>query len=109
MKQKQAIEICKNINSDSISDDDKFEAIDVVLDSRSNSMLLPKPIWVKTFKWYRAYCDEAEVRTIEPEQLSLKPIREERQSVVLKCRFCKSVIDKTTKYCGNCGQKIDWN
>ncbi len=45
MKLKKAIEICKSINSDNISDDDKFEAIKIVINSQHNSMLLSKPFF----------------------------------------------------------------
>ena len=108
MTQKQAIEICKNINFDNICDDDKFEAIEIVCYSQSNSMVLSKPYWLEITKFLLSEIDESEVRTLPSEPISFKPIRETKQNVILKCRFCKAEISKATKYCGECGQKIDW-
>lgn len=109
MTQKHAVQICMNINSDNISDEDKFEAIEIVAYSQSNSMLLSKPYWLEITKFLLSIIDESEVRTTQPEPISFKPIRETKQNVILKCRFCKAEISKTTKYCGECGQKIDWS
>ena len=109
MTQKHAIQICMNINSDNISDEDKFEAIEIVVNSQSNSMLLSKPYWLEVTKFLLSVIDEADVRDYPSEPLTFKPIRETKQNVILKCRFCKSEISKSTNYCGNCGQKIDWS
>ena len=43
-------------------------------------------------------------------QIPTKPEPEERIYGNGKCPRCKAVfMDKSTNYCGNCGQALDWN
>lgn len=45
----------------------------------------------------------------DSKQIPQKPLPEERYYGVGKCPSCKVVfLDNTTKYCGNCGQALDW-
>lgn len=42
-------------------------------------------------------------------QIPVKPLPEERYFGVGRCPRCNVVfLDRTTKYCGNCGQALDW-
>ena len=108
MKLKKAIEICKNINSDNISDEETFEAIKIVINSQHNSMLLSKPFLMDIIKFYSAAYDELKQQVLPIERVPLKPIREARQNIILRCPVCRAVIEKSTKFCGNCGQAIKW-
>ena len=43
-------------------------------------------------------------------QIPKKPLIEERYYGNGKCPNCNAVfIDKSTKFCGNCGQALDWS
>ena len=43
-------------------------------------------------------------------QIPKKPLEEKRYYGIGKCPTCNAVFkDKTTNYCGNCGQAIDWS
>lgn len=42
-------------------------------------------------------------------QLPVKPFPENRYFGIGKCPMCGAVfMDKSTNYCGNCGQALDW-
>lgn len=109
MTQKQAISICKNINFDSISDDDKFKAIEILINSQSNSMLLPKPHWVQVIKFILSAYDELEQQVSPIERVPFKPLRTTQQRIILRCPRCRAIIEKTSKYCTDCGQAIKWD
>lgn len=43
-------------------------------------------------------------------QISKKPLEENRYYGNGKCPNCGAVfLDKSTHYCGNCGQALDWS
>lgn len=43
-------------------------------------------------------------------QIPKKPLPDERYFGIGKCTTCNAVfLDKSTNYCGNCGQAIDWS
>lgn len=49
------------------------------------------------------------VKAVE-KQIPKKPLPEERYYGIGKCPNCSAVfLDKSTKYCGNCGQALDWS
>ena len=96
MTHKQAIQICKNINSDSITDDDKFEAIELLVNSQSNSMLLPKPYWIQIIKFILSAYDELEQQVSPIERVPFKPLRTTQQRIILRCPRCRAIIEKTS-------------
>lgn len=43
-------------------------------------------------------------------QVTNKPLSENKYYFTGKCPSCGAVfLDNTTKYCGNCGQALDWD
>lgn len=53
---------------------------------------------------------EYAVEAISKTEIPLVPEPDDRYYGNGKCPRCKAVfLDKTTKYCGECGQKIDWS
>ena len=54
-------------------------------------------------------CYKNIVKALE-KQIPIKPLEENRYYGIGKCPTCGAVfLDKTTKYCGSCGQSLDWN
>ena len=108
MIQKQSVQICKNLQSDNISDDDKFEAIDTVLSSPSNLMLVTKPDLISISKFLLVSYNEMAHQVLPIECVPFKPIRDIQQIAIMRCPQCNAVVKKSRKYCGNCGQRINW-
>ena len=108
MTQKQAVQICKNIQSDNISKDDKFEAIDAVLNSPSNLMIVTKSDLILVSRFLcNAYTEMAH-QVLPIECVPFKPIQDIQQIAIMRCPQCNAVVRKSRKYCGNCGQRINW-
>lgn len=55
---KRAIDVCKNINSDNFSLEDKLTAIQTLLNSQQGSFLLPKNILFATLKFLKKEYDK---------------------------------------------------
>lgn len=60
------------------------------------------------YKQLSNVCDIS-IKAIE-KQLPKKPIPDNRYFSNSICPSCKATfMDKSTKYCGNCGQALDWS
>lgn len=56
---------------------------------------------------YRALGTLEELREAKEKQIPYKP--KEYQMYCGKCKCGAVFLDKSTRYCGNCGQAIDWS
>lgn len=58
---------------------------------------------------YRAIGTPEECRAAVEKQKSFKPVKKKLVCGVGKCKCGVEFLDRKTNYCGNCGQKLNWN
>ncbi len=98
MKLKQAIEICRNINAENITLEDKLEAIQKVLSSKNPQYVLTKSELVKVIEFLMQRFIRMPMFHVKTKMIPLFG----------KCPQCGTELSSDFNFCSNCGQALDW-
>lgn len=104
MKLKQAIEICRNINVENITIEDKLKAIQKVLSSKNPQYALTKSEFVKVIEFLMQRFIRMPMFHVNTETIYQKAY-----PLFGQCPQCGTELSCDFKYCSNCGQALVWS
>lgn len=104
MKLKQAIEICRNINAENITLEDKLEAIQKVLSSQNPQYALTKSEFVKVVEFLMQRFIRMPTFNVNTETIYQK-----EYALFGQCPECGTELSSDFNFCSNCGQALDWS
>lgn len=64
--------------------------------------------WLEELQQYREIGTVKECCTAAEKQIPFRPDQENLIAGIGRCKCGAEFLDKSTNYCGNCGQKLDW-